>query len=89
MYTYVYIYTNMYTHVYMYTNIYTYVFICLHMFMYRASHVALVVKNLPANARDIREAGLIPGSGRYSGEVNGNRPENRKLPPISPVAAGS
>ena len=64
MYTYVYMYTNMYTHVYMYTNSYTYVFICLRMFMYRASHVALVVKNPPANARDIRETGLIPGLGR-------------------------
>ena len=28
-----------------------------------ASQVALVVKNLPANAGDIREAGSIPGSG--------------------------
>ena len=27
----------------------------------RASQVALVVKNMPANARDIREPGLIPG----------------------------
>ena len=26
-----------------------------------ASHVALVVKNLPANAGDIRDMGLIPG----------------------------
>ena len=26
--------------------------------------MALVVKNLPANARDIRDAGLIPGSSR-------------------------
>ena len=29
-----------------------------------ASPVALVVKNLPANAGDMRDAGLIPGSGR-------------------------
>ena len=28
------------------------------------SQVALVVKNLPANAGGIREMGLIPGSGR-------------------------
>ena len=62
----------MYTHVYMYTNIYTYVFICLRMFMYRASHVALVVKNPPANARDIREAGLIPGLGRSCGGGSSN-----------------
>ena len=33
--------------------------------------VALVVKNPPANAGDIRDSGLIPGSGRSSGEVNG------------------
>ena len=33
----------------------------------RASQVALVVKKLPASARDIRDVGLIPGSGRYPG----------------------
>ena len=33
----------------------------------RASQVALVVKNLPANAGDVRDTGLIPGSGRISG----------------------
>ena len=32
-----------------------------------------VVKDLPANAGDIRDMGLIPGLGRYSGEGNGNR----------------
>ena len=29
------------------------------------SQVAIVVKNLPANAGDARDAGLIPGSGRF------------------------
>ena len=29
--------------------------------------MALVVKNLPANAGDIRDTGLIPGSGRSLG----------------------
>ena len=29
-----------------------------------ASQVVIVVKNLPANAGDIRDAGSIPGSGR-------------------------
>ena len=29
--------------------------------------MALVVKNLPANAGDLRGAGLIPGSGRRPG----------------------
>ena len=37
-----------------------------------ASPVALVVKNPPANAADTRDAGSIPGSGRSSGEGNGN-----------------
>ena len=30
--------------------------------------VALVAKNLPANAGDIRGIGLIPATGRYFGE---------------------
>ena len=38
----------------------------------RASKVALVVKNPPANAEDIKHAGLISGSGRSPGEGNGN-----------------
>ena len=37
-----------------------------------ASQVALVVKNLPANARDIREVGLIHGLGRSPGGGQGN-----------------
>ena len=38
----------------------------------RASQVALVVKNPPANAGDIRDAGLIPGLGRSPGGEHGN-----------------
>ena len=38
----------------------------------RASQVALVVKNPPANAGDTRDAGLIPGSGRSPGGGHGN-----------------
>ena len=37
-----------------------------------ASQVALVGKNLPANAGDLRGSGLIPGSGRSPGRGNGN-----------------
>ena len=37
-----------------------------------ASQVALVVKNLPANARDIRDTSLIPESGRSPGGGHGN-----------------
>ena len=31
-----------------------------------------MIKNLPANAEDTRDAGLIPGSGRSPGVGNGN-----------------
>ena len=34
--------------------------------------MALVVKNLYANARDIRDMGLIPGSGRFPEGGHGN-----------------
>ena len=36
-----------------------------------------MVKNLPANAGDIRDMSSVPGSGRSSGEGNGN--------PLTPV----
>ena len=45
----------------------------------RASQVALVVKNLPANAGDARETGLIPGSERSSGEGKGYPPQYSSL----------
>ena len=34
--------------------------------------MALVVKNLPANAGDLRDMGSIPGLGRSPGEGHGN-----------------
>ena len=37
-----------------------------------ASHVVLVVKNLPASAGGTRDVGLIPGSGRSPGGDHGN-----------------
>ena len=37
-----------------------------------ASQVALVVKNLDTNTGDIRDTGVIPGSGRSPGEGHGN-----------------
>ena len=36
--------------------------------------MALEVKNLPANAGDVRNMGLIPGSGRSPGGEHGNPP---------------
>ena len=46
-----------------------------------ASQLALVVKNLPVNvnAGDIRDAGLIPESGRSPEEGNGNPPHYSSL----------
>jgi len=37
-----------------------------------ASHMALVVKNPPVNARDSRDLGSIPGSGRSPRGGHGN-----------------
>ena len=37
-----------------------------------ASTVVLVVKNLPANAGDVRDAGLRPGLGRCPGGGHGH-----------------
>ena len=37
-----------------------------------ASQVALVVKNPPANAGDLRDSGSIPELGRSPGRGNGN-----------------
>ena len=38
----------------------------------RASQVALMVKNPPVNARDVKDAGSIPVLGRSLGEGQGN-----------------
>ena len=41
-------------------------------YLFWASQVALVVKNTPANARDVRDTSSIPGSGRSPGREHGN-----------------
>ena len=43
-----------------------------HILKIEASQVVLVVKNLPANAADIRDVGLISGWGRSPGGSDGN-----------------
>ena len=50
------------------------IYICIqtHTHIYRASLEAPLVKNLLANAGDTREAGLIPGLGRWLGGEYGN-----------------
>ena len=45
-------------------------FLASAVFSLGASQVALVVKNLPANAGDIRDVGSIPGLGRSPGGGN-------------------
>ena len=47
-------------------------FINIPPFNRRASKVVLVVKNLPARAGDLRDAGVICGWGRSLGGGNGN-----------------
>ena len=42
---------------------------CIHL---ETSQLALVVKNPPANAGDVRDESLIPGLGRSSGGKHGN-----------------
>ena len=37
--------------------------------------MVLVIKNPPANARDVRDASLMPGLGRSSGGGHGNPPQ--------------
>ena len=37
-----------------------------------ASQVVLVVKNPPANARDVKDLSSVPGSGRFPGRGHGN-----------------
>ena len=32
----------------------------------------IVIKNLPANAGDVKDGGSIPGSGRHPGKRHGN-----------------
>ena len=57
----------------LYPVIWAIVFIFYYMFLKnKGPQVALVVKNLPASAGDIRDAGSIPGSGRYLGGRHGN-----------------
>ena len=41
-------------------------------YVYGAFRVALVVKNLPDSAGDVRDVGLIPGSGRSPEGGHGN-----------------
>ena len=49
----------------MYKNAQTH--ICVFIHLRGAVRVALILKNLPANARDVRDMGSIPGPGRSPG----------------------
>ena len=54
-------------HVYGIYGIYIMHYTCI-----MTSQVVLVVKNLPVNSGDTRDAGSIPGLGRSPGEGNGD-----------------
>ena len=54
-----------------------YIYTCIS--LYGASQVALVVKNLLANAGDVRDSGLTPGSGISPGGGHGNPLQNSSL----------
>ena len=45
------------------------VYVCIYI---RASQVVLVVKKLPANARDVTDMGSLPGLGRFPRGGHGN-----------------
>ena len=53
------------------TRVKGWVLICCMIYI-GTSQMALVVKNLPANAGDVRDVGSTPGLGRFSGVENGN-----------------
>ena len=53
----------------------------------RASQVAVVVKNPPANAGDIRDTGWIPGSGGFLGAGHGNPLQYSSL--VNPMDRGA
>ena len=46
---------------------------CKKLFIHSNTFNGILVKNPPANAGDSRDVGLVPGSGRFPGEGNGNR----------------
>ena len=56
-------------YIYMYSGLLLSIFHCAFLW---APQVALVVKNPPANAGDIRDMGSTPGSGRSHGGEHGN-----------------
>ena len=53
------------------TLIISFIYLILYISIYRTSQVASVLKNLPANEGEVRDAGLIPGSKICCGEGNG------------------
>ena len=51
-------------------KVYVYIIIIIYYALYWGFPHGFVVKNLPANAGDTRDLGLIPGSGRSPGVGN-------------------
>ena len=59
----------MHTHTHTHSHTHTHTHSHTHIW---ASQVVLVVKNLPANARNVRDMGSTPGSGKSPGGGRGN-----------------
>ena len=62
------IHTYIYTYIYLY--LYIHIYVCTR--ICGSSQRALVVKNLPTNAENIRDVGSLPESGRSVGRGHGN-----------------
>ena len=45
---------------------------CRILFIHSNAFNSILIKNPPSNAGDTRDVGLVPGSGRFPGEGNGN-----------------
>ena len=65
--------------IFVFTVILDFIFLIKFCWSIVASPVALVVKNLIVNTGDLRDMGLIPGSGRSPGEGHGNPLQNSCL----------
>ena len=62
---------NIYIYIYIYIHTHTYKYTCISLYLYEASQVVLVVKNPASNTGDTRDAGSVPGLGRFPGVGNG------------------
>ena len=68
----IYIDIDLYRYIYLYRYRYIYLSISIYLYIYIGLPGGAVVKNLPVNAGDVGNTGLIPWSGRSPGVGNDN-----------------